>query len=211
VLRALLARIAAIPPVYDLIQAAAGEAIVQQKLASCLRVLPAGSRLIELGGGTGLSARSTRQDSIYVCLDLDVGKLQRFVQQHRGARAVAGDATRCPIGTGVADAVMAIKVVHHLDDSQLAAMVDEAARMMRCGGTLIVVDPVLMHRLGSRLLWRYDRGAYPRSAARIQTALRRRFTPLKVEEFSVTFRHQFLLFVGSRADADANATAESSG
>jgi SAM-dependent methyltransferase len=202
VIRRLLARIAANPRVYDIIQASAGDDVVQQKLAECLGALPVGSRLIELGGGTGLAAGSARDDVVYVCLDLDAGKLERFVRQNRGARAVAADATRCPIQTGVVDAVMAVKVTHHLDDAQLATMISEAARIVRPGGTLIVVDAVRTDRVASRVLWKLDRGAHPRRAEAVQAALLSGFTPIHVEEFSVRFRHRFLLCVGSR-DAPA--------
>jgi SAM-dependent methyltransferase len=194
----LIARIAAIPRVYDLIQAAAGDDVVQERVARYLRALPAQSRLVELGGGTGLAARSARDDTMYVCVDLDPDKLQRFVRQHRGARALVGDATQCPIRTGAADAVMAVKVTHHLDDTQLAAMVSEAARIVRPGGTLIVVDAVRADRVASRLLWELDRGAYPRRAEAIRAAVTSRFTPIHVEEFSARFLHRFLLCVGSR-------------
>jgi SAM-dependent methyltransferase len=198
VLRTLLGRIAAIPRVYDLIQTAAGNDVVQKRLAECLQALPVRSRLIELGGGTGLAAGAVRDDIEYVCLDLDAAKLQRFVRQHRGARVVAADATRCPIRTGAADAVMAVKVTHHLDDTQLVAMVQEAARIVRPGGTLIVVDAVRTSRVASRVLWKVDRGVHPRTADAIRAAVASGFTPIHVEEFSVTFRHQFLLCVGSR-------------
>jgi SAM-dependent methyltransferase len=146
-----------------------------------------------------LAARSVPKDVIYVCLDLDPAKLQRFVRGHNAARALAADATRCSIRTGVADAVMAVKVTHHLDDAQLVAMVSEAARIIRPGGTLIVLDAVRTDRVASRLLWTLDRGAYPRSPEAIQSAIRSAFTPVHVETFTARFRHQFLLCVGSPA------------
>jgi SAM-dependent methyltransferase len=146
-----------------------------------------------------LAARSVRADIVYVCLDLDRDKLRRFRQQHRGARALAADATRCPIQTASADAVMAVKVTHHLDDAQLAAMVAEAARILRKGGTLIIVDAVRAKRVASRLLWSLDRGAYPRTPDAIQSAIASAFTPAHVEDFTVRFFHQFLLYVGRPA------------
>ena len=198
-LNRLASRIAAVPRIYDCIQTVAGDDVVQRKLGDWLRTLPPRSRLIELGGGTGLAAQSVRDDVVYVCLDLDRDKLQRFVRQHRGARALAADATRCPIRAGAADAVMAVKVTHHLDDAQLAAMVAEAARILRHGGMLIVVDAVRTKRIASRLLWSLDRGAYPRTADAIQSAIASAFAPVHAEDFSIRFFHQFLLYVGHPA------------
>jgi SAM-dependent methyltransferase len=201
VLRRLLARVAAHPKAYDLIQAVAGDDVLQKKIAECLRELPVRSRLVDLGGGTGLAARSARADMFYICVDVDAGKLRRFVTQRGGARAVVGDATRCPMRAAAADAVMVLKLTHHLDQAQLAAMMSEAARIMRPGGLLVLADAVKADRLASRLLWKLDRGAYARRSDAIQQAAASSFAPIRVEEFSVPFRHRFLLWVGSRPGA----------
>lgn len=197
-LRRFFGRIAAFPVFYDLIQAAAGDGVVQTRIGAVLRQVPERALLIDLGGGTGLAGRSAGS-ALYVCVDMDAAKLRRFVKvQNSGARAVAGDAARCPIATGVADAVMAVKLTHHLDEAQFAAMFREAARIVRPGGLLLLADAVRSDRLASRLLWKLDRGAYPRSSRVIQDAAASWFAPSRVEEFSVTLRHRFLLWVGSR-------------
>lgn len=198
-LRSVIERIAAFPIVYDAIQAAAGDAVVQQRIAACVGELPARARVVDLGGGTGLAGRSC-DAALYVCVDLDAAKLRRLVTARRpGARAIAGDAAHCPIGTGVADAVLAVKLTHHLDEPQLAAMFREAARIVRPGGVFLLADAVRSDRLASRVLWSLDRGAYPRTSRAIRDAAGSCFAPLRVEEFSLALRHRFLVWVGSRS------------
>ena len=166
-----------------------------------MRQVPDRAVVIDLGGGTGLASRSAGS-AVYVCVDMDSAKLRRFARgQGPETRAVAADATNCPIGTGMADVVMAVKLTHHLDEAQLAGMLREAARIVRPGGLLLLADAVRSDRLASRLLWKMDRGSYPRSSRAIQDAAGRWFAPSRAEEFSVTCRHRFLVWVGSRAPA----------
>ena len=61
-------------------------------------------------------------------------------------------------------------VLHHLDDEALRRGLAELARVVR--GELVVMDPLWLDRRAiSRLLWRYDDGAHPRTRERLLAAL----------------------------------------
>jgi hypothetical protein len=70
-------------------------------------------------------------------------------------------------------------------------MLDE---LRRVATRVFFLDAVLAPRLRSRLLWRYDRGRHPRSAATLREELAARFELLDDEEFNV--QHRYLLVTG---------------
>lgn len=185
------------PALYDLVQNLAGERQVQRRLAPHLSALPVDCRVVDIGGGTGLSRQAVPAGR-YVCLDLDVEKLRRFRSGGPDRLAVLADAAWCPLRTGTVDVALCAKVLHHLDDDTLEAMLAETARILRPGGVLILIDAVRTTRWASQVLWRFDRGSYPRRAVEIRRALPRPYAILVWEEFDLAARHAFVLCVARR-------------
>ncbi len=165
-------RLAANPALYDLVQWLAGSKRVDAWLRQRLPRLAAGSIVLDLGGGTG-AARSLLPPSCrYICLDPDRSKLRRLFERGGGAAAVAGDGRGLPFRDASLDAVLCKFVAHHLTDDGLAGMLGEVRRVLRPGGNVVLVDPLWnANRMTGRLLWRYDRGAHPRSEAGLRAAL----------------------------------------
>lgn len=181
------------PVLYDAIQLIAGDRRFNARLAPHLRSVARGARLVDLGGGTGLVRDSAAR---YVCLDLDPQKLRRFRAKAPRGLAVAADATACPFGDHTVDAVLCAKVVHHLDERQLGALVAEAARILKPGGVLIVADAVRSTRVIPRALWALDRGSFPRSAVEIRRALDERFDVEGTDAFRLGLFHDVFLCWG---------------
>jgi ubiquinone/menaquinone biosynthesis C-methylase UbiE len=145
-----------------------------------LRLLPAGThRLLDLGCGTGLvTAHITRPD-LATC-GVDPAEAMARVAAGRlphGAVAL-GDGRSLPYAAGAFDAVSIVWILHLLDD--VPAVVAEAARVLRPGGTLVTtVDKdsshigdcdvaALLRRYRTRppsdavdLIRRYGRGRVP--------------------------------------------------
>jgi ubiquinone/menaquinone biosynthesis C-methylase UbiE len=183
--------------VYDAVQRIAGDLQLQQRLALHFGNVPPGSRVVDFGGGTGrLAARLP--DRIYICLDSDIQKLRSFVSRSRNGVALVASATRSPIRTASADAVLCIKVTHHLTDSELEAMLGEAARIVRPGGVLIVADAIRSPRWMSRLLWSLDRGSHPRTVDLLERMLPAAYRPVGQERFRLRGFHDFWLCIASR-------------
>ena len=101
--------------------------------------------------------------------------------------------------------VLSIDMSHHIPDDVLTNFLREARRMLRAGGSLIFMDAVWNPRRPvGRLIWRYDRGASPRSASALAAALADGFEP--VERRRLTFWHEYLLWLGRpRNDQVASA------
>lgn len=186
------------PLLYDLVQWVAGDREFRRHLASHLDALPDGASLIDLGGGTGLPDRRWPA-ARYVCLDVDFAKLRRFRAGRPGRLAVVADAAVCPFEAERFDGVLCAKVVHHLRDDVLRAVLAESARILKPGGVLILVDAVLTPRTTSRILWRLDRGSFPRTASEIRLALRAAFSVMAWEEFRIAAFHDFVLCAARKA------------
>ncbi|HUG51987.1 MAG TPA: class I SAM-dependent methyltransferase [Vicinamibacteria bacterium] len=94
--------------------------------------IPPGARVIEVGAGPGLFAayaRQRRPDLRWVASELTPAAWND----------VAADAEALPFRTGAADAVLGLDVLHHL--ARPRAFFQEAARVIRPGGCLALVEP----------------------------------------------------------------------
>ncbi|MEO5897314.1 MAG: class I SAM-dependent methyltransferase [Vicinamibacterales bacterium] len=178
--------------IYDLVQRLAGEEFFSQRLARHLDEWAADSRVLDIGGGTGLARQGIRSRG-YVCLDLDSAKLRRFRANWPRGLAVAADATACPLLDATFDRVLCAKVVHHLDDLQLQAMFAEIARVLKPGGMLILADAIRSRRWIPRLLWYLDRGSFPRTEAEMHRALSGGYSPAECEQFRLGLFHDVVL------------------
>ncbi|HKW72609.1 MAG TPA: class I SAM-dependent methyltransferase [Candidatus Dormibacteraeota bacterium] len=192
-----LHRVAARPRVYDALQAVAGVAEVNRRVARRLAELPPVERLVDIGGGTGLAPELWPVGAAYICLDNDPLKLKGFRAKHSSGTPLIGDATRVPLLSHSIDLVVCKAVSHHIDDRALPLLFSESARLLRHGGRLVFLDAILdPDRLRSRVLWRYDRGSYARPAEVIRSAMAAEFEIEHWEEFAI--HHRYVLAVGSR-------------
>jgi ubiquinone/menaquinone biosynthesis C-methylase UbiE len=191
-----LHEMAAHPWVYDRIQTFAGQKQSVERMSRYTAAIPA-ETVVDVGGGTGAWRRLWSAGCRYICLDIEMPKLKGFRSKVPDGFAVHSDATRMPIATGSADVVMCMAVMHHLTDSMLDQVLEEALRVLRIGGQLILLDPVLNRerRLG-RILWRLDRGSHPRTAEQLREMLEARFKILYWEKYAIY--HEYVLGIGAR-------------
>ncbi|MEQ7005093.1 methyltransferase domain-containing protein [Actinopolymorpha sp. B17G11] len=140
-------------------------------IASLLRAVRART-VLDVAGGTGLVAsRLARRGYDAVVCDRSAGMLALAAGRWPG-RTLRGDATRLPFATGRVDAVVVVWLLHLLASPvEVAAVVSEAARVLRPGGMLVsTVDKDAGHPPDTdveRLLVSYGRtqgGAAPTDA-----------------------------------------------
>lgn len=187
--------IVAHPLVYDQVQRLVGITQIHQRFAQRIAPLQSAETILDLGGGTGLLRHLWPGARTYICLDIDALKLRGFRDKHPDGIALLSDATATPIGPGSIDVVLCIFVAHHLDDALLQRFLAESTRILRPGGTFILMDPVWdARRWAGRLLWRYDRGSYPRTPATLEHVLTQHFAPVHREQFALW--HRYLLWMG---------------
>lgn len=98
--------------------------------------------LVDLGCGAGLLAPHVHGYR-HVGVDRTASALAQAAAH--GVRVVRGDVGAVPLRSGCADVVAAGEILEHVTD--LDAAVDEACRLLRPGGTL-VIDTIAATRLG---------------------------------------------------------------
>ena len=127
-------------------------------------------------------------------------KLQGYRSKYMGDFPVLGDATRIPIKTGSMDAILCAAVSHHIPDDGIDALFKETARSLKAGGRFIFLDAISVSTwLPGRLLWKYDRGSYPRQKEVLRSLIARYMTISSFQEFS--YLHKYILCVGTRSEA----------
>ncbi|HEX3713689.1 MAG TPA: class I SAM-dependent methyltransferase [Trebonia sp.] len=101
------------------------------------------SPCLEIGVGTGRFALALRDRGIAMAgADISGAMLRRLVANAGGRPPlplVQADATRLPVAAGTFGSVLAVHVLHLIPDWRIA--VDEAARVLRPGGTLLASFP----------------------------------------------------------------------
>ena len=192
----LLHRIAAHPWVYDGIQALAGQPRILE-LISEKTVNMLAETVVDVGGGTGASRKLWPPNCRYVCLDIELAKLKRFRAKVPGGFAVLSDAGRMSIATASADVVLCMAVIHHLSDVVFEELIDEAYRVLKIHGQLILLDPVLnRERWMGRALWKLDRGSYPRTAEELRKKLEGKFKIIHWQKHAIF--HEYVFGIGAR-------------
>jgi SAM-dependent methyltransferase len=97
----------------------------------------AGMRVLDLGCGKGRFSRALAQRGASVVgLDLSAAMLG----QATGINRVRASARRLPFGPASFDGVVAVEVFEHLAPRSLDHVCREVGRVLRPGGTLVVVD-----------------------------------------------------------------------
>jgi SAM-dependent methyltransferase len=188
----ILHRIAAYPRIYELIQVAAGMMILRNLLQERLTFIAPDAQILDIGGGTGLYRTCLPPACKYTCLDIDPLKLAGFRSKYQRERAILADGTRLPIQTRTMDAVLCILVLHHIHDDAKIQLVDEAWRVLRDDGHLVVLDAVRApDRLKSRVLWACDRGNYPGTDDSLRSLFPSRSRTMCWE--SHTIHHRYVL------------------
>ncbi len=96
-----------------------------------------GLLILDLGCGKGRFARALKERGARVVgLDLSAAMLAEAV----GVDRVRATARRLPLKTARFDAVIAVEMWEHLDSRSHAAVLEEARRVLKPGGSLAIVD-----------------------------------------------------------------------
>lgn len=125
-----------------------------------------GAKVLDAGCGTGLLLDYLPRDVDYVGFDLNPEYIDHAKRRH-GARGrfICARVGELKAADGELDLVVALALLHHLDDDDAARLLRDAARMLRPGGAFVSIDAVFHPGQGfvSRALALADRGASVRT------------------------------------------------
>jgi SAM-dependent methyltransferase len=185
----LLHRFVARPAIYNLVQTLLGASRSLEKLKKLTANVGAVT-VLDVGAGTGNGLRVLPNEARYLWLDNDPQKLAGLESLGRPFLAILASATAIPLGARSVDMALCVAMSHHLDDRQISELFLELSRV--CRGRLIFLDPVERpESFISRLLWKYDRGSYPRRVAALRALVQERFRIDYEEEYSI-YHHYWL-------------------
>ena len=191
-LKRVLGAIVAIPAVYDAVQRLAGREDNYRRLRPLL-ARAKGDLLLEAGAGTGEISRILEPNTRYTWLDNDPQKLAGYRSKQKNPLAILASGTSIPLASACVHTVLTLAVTHHLTDDELNLFIAELARV--CRNQLVFLDCLEDRKsLVSKLMWRYDRGSYPRTPEYLLTRLRMHFDIDEVQRYRIL--HDYLLCTG---------------
>jgi ubiquinone/menaquinone biosynthesis C-methylase UbiE len=191
-LRELLGKVVANPWVYDAVQKMAGREENYRRLQPLL-ARAKGEILLEAGAGTGEIKRILDPTTRYLWLDNDVQKLAGFQSKNKNQLAVLADGTCIPLADRSVQSVLTSAVTHHMQDHELDLFLAELARV--CRQQLVFLDALDdPSSLVSNLMWRYDRGSWPRTYENLLSKVRQYFELEMIQRYKIY--HEYLLCTG---------------
>ena len=127
-------------------------------------------RVLDIGCGVGAHARFFGANYT----GIDVNPQYVSVAQKRGVGDFrVMDATRLSFPEGAYDVAVVVAMFHHLDDGQVKNSLQEAIRVLRPGGRLHVIDPILPTTgMFKRWIFLHDRGQHRRTFKDLEGLLR---------------------------------------
>jgi SAM-dependent methyltransferase len=184
-LRAILSR----PAVYDTLQAIMGVRTARLELVKSFVRPTHGMRVLDIGCGTAGILACLPDDTEYWGYDISEEYIASARARFRGRghfhRGAVDDLP--PDGPDTYDVVLAIGVLHHLDDELAGNLVERARDVLGSDGRLITVDPCLaqVQHPVARFLALRDRGRNVRDSDGYRRIAQRAFPRVKG-----TLRHQ---------------------
>lgn len=177
--------------VYDLLQRGLGAARIRRILVDDYLSPRAGQRVLDIGCGTAEILRFMPPVE-YVGFDPNPDYVEKARERAgAGARLVCDRVSEVSLAEHAPfDLVVALFVLHHLDDAEAGQLFTTAVRHLKPGGLLLTADPAFVPGQSpiARFLISRDRGAFVRDeAGYVRLAAARGVNPIQS-----TVRHDLL-------------------
>ncbi len=169
-IRSGIRHILAFPWVYDSFQRIVGAYAWRDKVLKnfVTSVIPKNGILIDIGCGTAEALRSLPQDVEYIGFDRNLSYIQKARKRFSKFKAkfyCEELSAAAPAIKNSANVVLALGLIHHLDDSQAIELFKLSGKLLGPEGFFLTVDPVFDSRQSSiaRYIISKDRGTAVRT------------------------------------------------
>ena len=150
-------KLVTIPAIYELIQNMLGG--YQESRDAFFPDLQ-GQRVLELGCGPGTWCRYLGEYEFYMGIDWNADHIMEANRKYGSHNTVfaTGDASDEELEKlQNFDCILAIGLLHHLDDNQAGSMIRSTTKLLEANGRLITLDPVYHDGQGRFSRWMKDR------------------------------------------------------
>lgn len=153
-------------PVYDFVQAIFGAKRGRECLLRDYIKPQSGMAILDIGCGTAEILKYLPNDIIYYGVEPEKKYISAMPADTRGI-FLCNDIDSMPSIDIKFDIVLALGVVHHLDDAQADKLFSFARRALKKTGRLITIDGVFTSKQNpiAKILLRMDRGKFVRNEA----------------------------------------------
>lgn len=167
---------------------------VYEELAAAHLSFRPGDQVLDIGCGLG-AHRLLLRGTQYTGIDINPNYIAQANRRFGGGFLVM-DASRLEFQDASFDSAISIATCHHLDDTLVRLMIKGALRVIRSGGALHIIDPVLPIRKDERLkrfVFENDRGRHQRTLEGMQRLVSR-IHPIADQDFRSGLLHDVAYF-----------------
>jgi SAM-dependent methyltransferase len=171
------------PAVYDRVMRLLGGPAARKRFVDEFVRPVDGAKLLDVGCGTGVLLDDLPSGVVYVGVDVNAAYIESARRRYSGRgeffTARAGD--DLAEGRSGFDFVVAMALLHHLEDDEAHRLLDSASRLLRPGGAFVSIDPTLHERqaIVARVLVSLDRGRRVRSPQAYRALIEKHFPDIE--------------------------------
>jgi SAM-dependent methyltransferase len=178
-------RILAVPVVYNTFQRAVRADRSRKRVIDEYIGFMSEGRVLEIGCGPGSNYELIPEGVAYVGTDLD----ESYIRYATKAYGDSAQFYECPVGQlgnlniGKFQAILALNLLHHLDENQVLQLCDEVKELLAPDGRFITADPCFFNNQPTleRVVTSLDRGRFVRFPDQYAQLLERRFTSVSAK------------------------------
>jgi 2-polyprenyl-3-methyl-5-hydroxy-6-metoxy-1,4-benzoquinol methylase len=174
-----------LPAAYNLFQIVVGADRPRRQFIEDYVVPLKNARVLEVGCGPGTNIQSLPDSIEYVGCDNNDIYIQ-YARREYGDRAefyTKSVEELGSLGLKPFDAIIAMAVLHHLNDAEVLTLCDQVIPLLKPGGSFITGDPcfVVNQAPFERFITACDRGEFIRFPDQYEALVKMRFAEVKVE------------------------------
>ncbi len=152
--------------------------------------------VLDFGCGTGANCKICHCD-YYYGIDPDAERIRFAKTLFPAYQFMVFDSERIPLPDETVEIILVVAVLHHISDDRIAGYLHEFGRVLKPGGTVIVIEPFLRpeNKLNNWFMTRFDNGAFIRTEEDYLRLFNQgRFQCEVLNKFRKGFFYQELLF-----------------